>query len=517
MRKAELKKNKIKIYFTEKNRDKFFRIINKFKSFGGNYNQSKKYWSVPCNEKSIKFLSDLKFSLANEIIKYWEKIKTIKKQVFPIINYNSDLLREYQNKHINKLIPVLQKNNTGLDGSDTGTGKTYSAIAIAKFLKLKIIALVPIASITTWKELAEKFGVDIFASNYEQFQRGNIKYLQKTESYKNTVKNGIIKKKKYVKYKWNTNEKHIIIFDEIHRCGNYRTLNGKMLRACINIPSKVLGLSATITDNALQMYNIGLVLKIFSNWMGFISWGYSRGIKQGHWGMEFNATKENLIKIHDDIFPGKGHRMRVENIPNFPANNIISEIYDMKEAKQIQEKYDELSNILEITKRIQARQEIELHKINTIIELVKDLIKQGYSVPIFVNFTETIVQIQKKLKTSCIVKGSMKKIDKDKNIKDFQSNKEKIIILNNRAGGESISLHDMTGEHPRISIINIPESAKNLKQVLGRIRREGTVAEKVTQILIFCRDTVEEKVAENIRKKINNIDIINDGDIKLEK
>jgi superfamily II DNA or RNA helicase len=412
------------------------------------------------------------------------------------------------------MINILQKQGAALDGSDTGTGKTYTSIALAKLLKCKIIALVPKNSISTWQEIADAFEVPIIAFNYEQYQRGNIECLRRTE-YMQTFydRRGKRKKRRVVKFQWLTDKNDLIVFDEAHRCGSYSTLNGKILRFSKKTNSKILSLSATITDKATDMYNIGLVLGLFSDWMGFQTWGYNRGITDGHFGgFDFNASKSNLIKIHNDIYPKYGARMKASEIPGFPKNNIISEAYDMESAVKIQNLYDDIKGIIEITKRIKARQEIELLKVSTMIEMTSDLLAKGHSVCLFVNFKQTITELSKKLKTNCIIDGGVAGKNRIKNMRDFQNNKSKIILLNSRAGGESISLHDTQGGHPRVSIISPPESAKNLKQVFGRTVREGTKADYVTQKIIFCRNTIEEEVAKNLKRKIRNIDMINDGD-----
>jgi superfamily II DNA or RNA helicase len=46
-------------------------------------------------------------------------------------------LLEYQKSHVDKLIKSLNKYNIAIDASDTGTGKTYCALACAKQLGLK--------------------------------------------------------------------------------------------------------------------------------------------------------------------------------------------------------------------------------------------------------------------------------------------------------------------------------------------------------------------------------------------
>ena len=52
-------------------------------------------------------------------------------------------LLDYQIQHTENLVRILTKNKTCLDASDTGTGKTYTAIAACSILNLKPIIICP--------------------------------------------------------------------------------------------------------------------------------------------------------------------------------------------------------------------------------------------------------------------------------------------------------------------------------------------------------------------------------------
>jgi superfamily II DNA or RNA helicase len=197
----------------------------------------------------------------------------------------------------------------------------------------------------------------------------------------------------------------------------------------------------------------------------------------------------------------------------------------MSSADQIQEIYnkmkEEIAKLKETKKKdkecilteiLRARQEIELLKVPTFIELAEDHIEEGMSVVIFVNFEQTIQALSERLKTRCIITGSIKNEEREKNIKEFQEGKQRIILCNSRAGGVGISLHDEYGNYPRISIISPTYSAQDLKQVLGRIHREGSKS-KALQKIIFTSGTIEEEIAEKVQNKLDNITLINDGDL----
>jgi hypothetical protein len=88
--------------------------------------------------------------------------------------------------------------------------------------------------------------------------------------------------------------------------------------------------------------------------------------------------------------------------------------------------------------------------------------------------------------------------------------KERIIICNINAGGQSISLHNKNGNHPRTSIISPSWSAQYLIQSLGRIYRSGVKTETY-QYILFGNSKIEQMLYENVKDKLNNIGLLNNG------
>jgi superfamily II DNA or RNA helicase len=58
-------------------------------------------------------------------------------------------------------------------------------------------------------------------------------------------------------------------------------------------------------------------------------------------------------------------------------------------------------------------------------------------------------------------------------------------------------------------------SATELKQALGRIHRAGGRSKSVQKI-IFTAGTIEEKICETVRRKLGNLELLNDGDLQGE-
>ena len=71
---------------------------------------------------------------------------------------------------------------------------------------------------------------------------------------------------------------------------------------------------------------------------------------------------------------------------------------------------------------------------------------------------------------------------RQRDIDDFNADKKRIMVINIKAGGVGISLHDLHGKHARASIISPNFSAFELVQALGRVWRQGGLT-KSYQIL----------------------------------
>ena len=102
-----------------------------------------------------------------------------------------------------------------------------------------------------------------------------------------------------------------------------------------------------------------------------------------------------------------------------------------------------------------------------------------------------------------------------KYIRKFQKNKRKIIICNIAAGGQSIDLDDQHGGHPRVSLIVPSYSSTKLVQSLGRIYRAGSKSPAI-QIIIFCSNTIEERISTRLNEKIGHLSQINDNDLIIK-
>ncbi|AEX61487.1 putative ATP-dependent RNA helicase [Megavirus courdo11] len=111
-----------------------------------------------------------------------------------------DKLLNYQIEHVESLKKTIEIHGRALDASDTGTGKTYTSIALCAEMGLKPLIICPLSVIANWKSVLKYFGISYYGiSNYESIQ--NCTYYT-PKSQKNKIKCKYIKrikKKKMIK------------------------------------------------------------------------------------------------------------------------------------------------------------------------------------------------------------------------------------------------------------------------------------------------------------------------------
>lgn len=437
----------------------------------------------------------------------------------------------YQLPHMLQLQETMSANSCILDASDTGTGKTYTALALCKTLKKDPFIICPKSVIPSWLNASKHFSMNIFGiANYELLK--SCKYytnnLEKVECpYMDSVEIQDKNKKKVKKdFIFQLPNTVMVIFDEAHRCKNYKTVTSRLLLSIKKTGCKILLLSATITDKIECFKPFGVMfgfyedLKFFNVWM-------RRQIKMNYIKYKDSDTSDDTIKleiIHDNIFPGKGSRMKIKELGSlFPNNQIVSQSYLCNDYDKVQQNYDIINDALEDLKKketraealgkiIRARQKIEMYKVPIFIDLAEEALDNGYSIVIFVNYKETMNLLAHHLKSDCLIHGDQNMDERQSCIEDFQSNKRNVIISIIQAGGVGISLHDIHGNHPRMSIISPTWTGQDIKQALGRIHRAGSKSPALQRI-VYCAKTYEDQLASIIDNKIRNIDAINDKDL----
>lgn len=451
-------------------------------------------------------------------------------------------LRSYQIEPTGMAVASLLQEGTCayLEAWDLGTGKSFSSVAVALAMNRKLLVLSRKAAIPAWVKIAtEHFGMPrehVTVINPEAVRTG------RTPLGKWVVPAG--KRKEH--WEWNTDllKDTLLVFDEVHNYGGIETKNSMMLAAVRDQKLKALLLSATTSNTPVRLWAIGYVLGLHSK-DDFFPWLYRHGCSNGEYGPQFTCGLDwytikktevgaaELEKRQDHVMGtinkaiftmAKGYRVRKMDIPDFPETEIIPVALDFSETKKINAIYRDMAAALEELDvrdlnnpkarecMMRARQKTELLKVPDIVDEVLNGIEEGMSVAVFVSFKDTVKVLCEKLKTDCCIGGGQPAAVRERFIDGFQADRERKIITNIQAGGESISLHDIRGRYPRLAIISPSFWAETIIQALGRVQRDGGLSKSVQKIL-FALGTIEEDAYNNFIRKQSRIDVFNNAHI----
>ena len=413
-------------------------------------------------------------------------------------------------------VKVLEEGRNTFDASSVGTGKTVVACHIAKQLGVPVAVVCPKAVIPSWEREMEETGITpLFVLNYEKLRTGKTPYMSKSG-------------KKIIK--WKLPENTIVLMDEIQKAKGPYTINAQMLISLIQQGYRVHGMSATAAEDPTEMRPLGYMLDLHSlnktedgklNWY---SWMKRNGCNKDHWGQWRVVSRERMSRIRDFIFGVSGHKLTVEDFPDsFRNNRVFQQPVQFSSGDKIAKAYEELGITPTIIKEfveegtvtdsehtfvniLRSRQLAESFKVPDLAEMAQDLINEGNSVVLFVNFRETVDALTKKLNCGRIDGGQSAK-DRQKVIDDFQSDKTNVVVANIAAGGTGLSLHDINGNRPRVSLICPTFNAKEYVQTLGRIFRNGAKSDSLQKVLVAA-DSVEETVMTSINSKLKNLEAL---------
>ncbi|XWV26205.1 DEAD/SNF2 helicase [Tupanvirus soda lake] len=457
-------------------------------------------------------------------------------------NITKQKLLSYQENHVVRLVNILLKYSVGLDASDTGIGKTYVAAATCKELDRRPIIVCPKTLIFNWMCVLAFFGVKHYdIVNYETLKNGK---TYRNDKCKSRIKSPFVdvvdpdpENPLKFPYEWHVPKDAIVIFDEAHRCKDPSTDNGKLLASTKQLILQkipVIMLSATIcekfTDMKIPFYLFGFIpnTRNFNHYVKTLRQKYPQHkVKRSNYQRvsEYKDAREHAqaMTIYEEIKDFTS-RIKIKDLGDkFPSNQWCAQQFIAEEADKISEAYEEMAVLMKALKdnpgkndlaKIQKlKQEIEFRKVPIFIEQAQLFLDEGKSVIIFVNYLDTLHIIAEQLDIRCKIFGDQTMEERQNAIDMFQSNEERIIICQMRAGGVGISLHDIHGGHPRVTLINYPDSASDLLQALGRAPRSGAKTPVLQRIIFVANVDYEKRIMQNINKKLANISAINDGDL----
>ena len=411
----------------------------------------------------------------------------------------------FQQEAVNHHLKVLDQVGASIDGTGCGGGKTVIASEVAKRFALPVAVICPKSVLKKWEQTLNAFGVSpLFVLNPEKLRAGNTDFVKK-------VGKGI---------KWTLPVGALLIFDEAHMYSASNSLNAKMLLAAQG-NYRVLLLSATAAESPLKLRAIGSTLRLF-NPSEYWSWVRKMGATDGVFGgLEWDAknpkNKEKMNRLHESIFGPRGYRVSEETLKaQLPELTVSDEPISISPAdrKTIEELYKEMSNPDDIgaVKNLRQRQAIEKVKIPYLVERAEEIVSEGGSCVIFLNFHDSIDQAKAMLDCP-VIDGRIPQDVRFRIQSHFQSGQHKKLIVQIGAGGQSIDLHDTTGNCPRTALLCPQFSGTMEEQAIGRISRVGAKS-RALALRLYVEGTIEKSALGVTGHKRENTRIFNEGIMK---
>jgi superfamily II DNA or RNA helicase len=418
-----------------------------------------------------------------------------------------------QAQHVARLNEGLTQHGAVIDSSETGVGKTICAIACAKEAKPRLTLVVcPKAIIPQWEKELEESGLpNASVLNWEKLRAGNTIW-------------GTWEKDTF---RWNK-DIGFLVFDEAQRAKSTDSKNAKLVRdARDELPeAKLMLLSATLANSPLEMRAAFHVLGL-CKWKAFYSYirKHLACVKDRWGGLEFKGGDHELDLMREAIYGRKkGSRVTREELKEFFSDNeIVMEPLNFGDEGEIQKLYEAMeAEIAELEQssaedkpsplvvQLRARQAAEILKVPYMVEATSDLVAEGKSVAIFVNFRATLQALCEKLGTTCSIYGEQPSSWRKEAVSQFQLGVSKVIVVMTSAGGVGLSLHDTYGSMPRATLISPSWDEKEIIQALGRCHRAGGKSMTLQRILI-ASGTVEEKVTRSLMEKTARVEKLNDA------
>ena len=414
-------------------------------------------------------------------------------------------------------VEKLAQGTSTIDTSSVGTGKTVVAAAIAETLGCPVAVVCPKAVIPTWERELKEFGVKpIFVLNYEKIRTGGTPHMNKRGK---------------MIMAWNLPKNTLVFVDEIHKCKGPYTQNCQLVISLVQQGYRVHGMSATACENPTEMRSIGIMLglhglnKTGNGKSSWYRWMTENGCAQDQWKQWRLMSRAKLTDVKDSIYGITGKKLTVEDFPDsFRDNRVFVEPVKFGGANKIIKAYEGLGMTPTIVQEyiengtvtdsdfvlvnlLRARQLAESFKTPALAEMAEDLVGQGNAVVIFVNFRETVDALCEKLTNCYRIEGGQPAKERQQIVDAFQDDKINLLAVNIVAGGTGLSLHDINGKRPRISLISPSFSAKDHLQTLGRIHRNGAKSDAIQKILVAA-DSIEEAVMKSINRKLKNLEAL---------
>lgn len=431
-------------------------------------------------------------------------------------------LLQRQVDHFVRLATIFQRHHCAIDTSPTGSGKSFTAAALAiHFGFQRVLIVCPKSVKVSWEEVVASTGIPVVGLFTYQMLRG---MAGKTLSHPYLTRHDRAGEAALFAptdaLRTLINEGTLIIFDEVQ---NIKNKSDKM-RATKAIISLLLG-TTTGTSRALMLSGSPFDKEEhstnFMRAMGFIRHRQLYSVNPATKDVVLHGAQE-LIDVCERLDPERtgavvrGLTLNKRTIPTLCFNlfcevikrHMISEMPppDLNMEKDVKDGYyhtdhpETLAAAIGMLSRAARFREkdgvveetnfsaitpalvrIEMAKADIFIRLARTRLERDphCRVILFLNYNDTIEVVKRGLLQyePLMLIGSSSDAQRRRIIHAFQAEERRLLISNTQVGGIGLNLQDLMGGRKRYVFGSPTYSAIDMHQAVGRVYREGTLTQ----------------------------------------
>ena len=506
-------------------------LNNLFNDLGINSNEIDKDGNIIIPKYRAFYIDSLKnnrydiIKTDNSFIEFINKFREYKNVKIEFDEFDEKTLRPYQKEGVRWLYTLYKCDLGGILADEMGLGKSIQTISFIKqILKeksdSKILIVSPTALVYNWKKEFDKFAPEL---KYIPVADNKIKRKEIMNNFDNynifITSYGLIRNDND---EYEDKEFELCVIDEAQAIKNYQAGLTKEIKK-IKARTKIALTGTPIENSIYELWSI----------FDFIMPGYLNSINSFRESYNIHdvdaSSLEKLSSLNYQINPFILRRKKQEvtkELPDKIENNIYLELPDMqkkiymKELKETKKEIDELiassgwpkARFKLLTLLTKLRQicidpniiyenyNSDAIKIDKLLEIVHDYIKDNHKILIFSTFKTVIDSVKKHFDneniSSYVIDGTVLGKKRTELVDKFNNDDTNCFLITLKSGGTGLNLTSAD----IVIHLDIWWNPQAENQATDRAHRIGQT-KNVTVIKLITKGTIEERIIELQNKK----------------
>ena len=431
-------------------------------------------------------------------------------------------LRPYQEEAKAVACQSLEGHNAFLLDHTIGSGKTITALSIAKEMNMPVLVVVPAALIYQWCNEAKKLGMELTPyvggpATRKKLLSQDLGLVMSYNVFRNDFQDIFKLLKKMPPY--------LLILDEAQICKNIRAKTHKYVRKLMRFTyARLLMLSGTIITEPIDSYGICKILSPGA-WQNKLHFYAEHVAKEDFFGniLEY----KNLDKLHEKLYQ-YSHRAGDEVLSQdkpvlierpYALTPKHKKMYDQILEDQLLELDDDTlisfnDQLFHLSQQLIVAPESQDLPIKNkpLYEMLDEIFTEADEK--FVLFTRYVAHTEALAEHYNAVKFyGQQSTQENQDAKDLFINDPDVrfLVLNISAGGVGLDGLQLICSH--CVFVDIPLTPPEFSQAIGRLRRSGQLR-PVKVFLPYAMGTIQEELLNRVMKRVELLSKVNKDQLR---